>query len=148
MGDEENTNIYAKIFGLQQEMPVMRKDEPGHNYKYYDINQIVEKIKPLLKKYGLMVLQPLDHIEGKPAIRTIIATKDEKLEWITPLPTSSTVTTGQNKNGSTYTITKTDPQDMGANITYYRRYSLVSGLLMEAEDKDGKKTNETNNNGF
>jgi hypothetical protein len=31
----------------------------------------------------------------------------------------------------------TDPQKLGSCITYYRRYSLVSLLALEAEDDDG-----------
>jgi len=33
-----------------------------------------------------------------------------------------------------------EPQKMGSAITYYRRYSLQSMLLLEAEDDDGNST--------
>ena len=116
----------------------MRKDEAGYGYKYFDINQMISKIKPLLKKHGLMILQPLDNVDGKPAIRTIVADSKDKMEWVTPLPTSSTTTNGSNKVGP-FTNVKTDPQDMGSAITYYRRYALQSLLFLEAQDDDGQQ---------
>jgi len=134
----ENPTLLAKLFLLQQEVETMRRNEEGYGYRYFDINQMITKIKPLLKKHGLMILQPLDNVDGKPAIRTIIADSKEKMEWVTPLPTSSTVTQGQNKAGA-FTNTKTDPQDMGSAITYYRRYALQSLLFLEAQDDDGQQ---------
>ena len=42
--------------------------------------------------------------------------------------------------GSTITLPDlTDPQKMGSAITYYRRYSLQSLFLLQAEDDDGNK---------
>jgi len=53
------------------------------------------------------------------------------------LPTNSKTTIGTSKTGGQYTEVETDPQKMGAVITYYRRYALQSLFLLEAEDLDG-----------
>jgi len=34
---------------------------------------------------------------------------------------------------------QTDPQKLGSEITYYRRYTLQSLLALQAEDDDGNK---------
>lgn len=107
----------------------MRKSEDGYNYKYFDINQMIEVLKPLFKEYGVTVMQPLTHIEGKPAITTIVTSRDEKMEFQVPLPTM--VSSKQGKQG-------TDPQDVGSAVTYMRRYALQSLFLLQAEDNDGR----------
>jgi hypothetical protein len=128
----EEKTLQHKILLVQQALKGMSKDQKGFNYKYYNINQLIAKLKPLLAEHGLLVMQPLSHIEGKPAITTVVASSGEQMEWTTPLPTNATV--GVDKGGKQ--TTETDPQRMGAAITYYRRYALASLFLLEAEDTD------------
>jgi len=117
-------NIYIQLFDLQNEIGAISKTEtnPFYKSKYVDINGLLEQLKPLLEKHGLIVLQPLTHIEGKPAISTMIASTitDTKLESTIPLPENP------------------DPQKMGAIITYFRRYALQSLFLLQAEDDDAQ----------
>jgi len=134
---EEKMTLNQKILMIQLEIKAMSRDKTGYNYRYFDINQIITELKPLMKKHGLLVMQPLTHVDGKPALETIVASSDEKLSWTTMLPTNSKTTTGTPKTGGQYTETETDPQKMGAVITYYRRYALQSLFLLEAEDLDG-----------
>lgn len=115
-----------KIQNIQKKIGKMKKDTAGYNYKYFDINQLLEKLTPLLHEEGLTLMQPLHNVEGRPAIRTMIY-GDE------PLPLVD------------YTITLPDllkPQEMGSAITYYRRYSLQSLFALEAEDDDASSTTE------
>jgi hypothetical protein len=68
------------------------------------------------------VIQPLDNVEGRPAITTtIMDTESLDTEF------SSTVTLPD----------IADPQKMGSAITYYRRYALQSLFLLQAQDDDG-----------
>lgn len=122
-----------KIQRIQQKIGKMKKDTAGYNYKYFDINQLLEKLTPLLHEEGLTLIQPLTNIEGKPAIETRIYYRgvDKELEtetyqllsFVMPLPDL------------------TDPQKMGSAITYYRRYSLQSLFALESEDDDASSTN-------
>ena len=105
-------------------------------------------LKPLFAKYGLLVIQPLTHIEGKPAIDTRIISSDKELSFVTPLPPNSTVHTYKSKAGHDCTDTETDPQKMGAVITYYRRYALQSLFLLQAEDTDGKVIKQNDDYGI
>jgi hypothetical protein len=111
-----------ELLAIQQEIGVIAKDKTNPFYKsnYFDINSLLEVIKPVLNKHGVTVMQPLTHLEGKPAIATIFTNEaGESLEYVTPLPDIA------------------DPQKAGGAITYYRRYALQSFLSLEADDDDG-----------
>lgn len=113
--------MLEKIQTIQKNIGKLTKDTKGFNYKYFDINQLLEKLQPLLEEQKLVVTQPI--IDGK--VRTVIT----DLESIGTDPTIF----------SELELPKdVKPQDIGSAITYYRRYTLVSLLALEAEDDDGK----------
>lgn len=115
--------LIKKIGEVQKEIGKISKDKdnPFFKSKYFDINQLLEQLNPILEKKGLILTQPLDYNEEND--RTLLITQitdgDEKIEFKTPLP--------QNP----------DPQKMGSVITYYRRYTLQSFFCLQAEDDDG-----------
>lgn len=133
--------MFQRIWKLRKELPVMRKDQPVNfgktNYKYFDINQMIVVLMPLLEKHNLGIAQPLTNVTGKPAINTVIfSTEEDKNEYAESIFTLPDLT---------------DPQDVGSVITYYRRYALVSFFFMESEDKDGltkQKEASYSNQGF
>jgi len=144
--------ILEALSDFQQEVPVILKDTSGYNYKYADLPAIDEVIKPLLKKHGLGVLQPLSNINGTQAIKTIIYHKEsgETLADITPLPQTKIEKIVAKKTGKDGQITSSEkfvvcgfeqmsePQARGSIITYYRRYALSSFLgLITDKDPDG-----------
>ena len=97
-------------------------ENPFFKSKYFDINKLLEIIKPVLNEMEVVILQPLDNINGRPALTTILYDTEKSTTLY-----SSTITLPD----------LTDPQKMGSAITYYRRYSLQSLLGLEAEDDDG-----------
>lgn len=111
-----------KIFNIQKEIGALVKnqDNPYFKSKYFDVNQIIEHLKPLLEKNELVVLQPLSNISGKMALETNVYKKDGTLviSTVTPLPEAP------------------DAQKYGSAITYFRRYALQSMFLLQAEDDD------------
>lgn len=111
--------LSQKIGRVQQAIGKMSKDKEGYNYMYFDINQLIEALLPHLKEEGLTVMQPLTHIDDKPAIKTGVTDGEDTIAYVMPLPD----------------VTK--PQEMGSAITYYRRYALQSLFLLQAEDNDG-----------
>jgi hypothetical protein len=124
-------NIYNKISKIQKEIGKLKKDKQNPFFKsnYVDINGILEQLNPLLEKEGLVLIQPLSNVEGRPALKTILTDGTDKIEETTLLPDLQ------------------DPQKMGSAVTYYRRYSIQSLFALLAEDDDanlasGKKTNE------
>jgi len=116
--------IFEKLFKLQNEIGAIVKSEKNPFFKssYFSINGLLEQLQPLLSKHGLCVLQPLTNIDGKSAIATIVVEVEtgDKFE-MPPLPLPDL----------------TDPQKVGSAITYMRRFSLQSLLLLQAEDDDG-----------
>lgn len=119
-------NVLKKVFELQQEVKAIEKDSnnPYFNSKYFDINKIIETIKPILKTQGLVITQPLESRDGKNILSTNIydVESGECLISLIALPDNL------------------EPQKMGSAITYYRRYSLQSLLLLAADDDDANLT--------
>jgi len=118
-------NLYAKLLKLNQALQPIKKgqDNPFYHSKYADINSIIGEVRPKLTELGLVVLQPLTSLpDGKTAIKTII------------IDTESGETFGED---NLYPLIEmADPQKEGAVITYFRRYALLSALMLETEDDD------------
>ena len=114
-----------KLLEVQKKIGAISKDSTNPFFKsqYFDINKLIEVLKPVLNEAGLVVMQPLDQIEGKAALRTLVVdATDGKtlLDYSTVLPVNP------------------DPQKMGAIITYFRRYALQSLFLLQAQDDDAE----------
>lgn len=117
----QNNSLAGRILAVQNEVGAMSKDKknPFFNSAYFDINQLIHHLQPVLAKHGVTVIQPLSITpSGQPALKTVAFDGVDKIEEITPLPDAG------------------DPQKMGAAITYYRRYALASFFLIQSEDDD------------
>lgn len=114
-----------KLLEFQKKVGAITKDEtnPFFKSKYFDINGLIENIKPILNELELVLVQPFEVIEGRSAISTILYDGKEIL-----LKSSILLPDG------------IDPQKMGSAITYYRRYAIQSMLLLQAEDDDANST--------
>lgn len=114
-----------KLLEFQKKVSAISKDSvnPFFKSKYFDVNTVIDTIKPILNEVGLVIIQPLGWYENKTVIKTIILDGEKVLATSeVELPKIE------------------DVQKMGAAITYYRRYSLVSLLLLQGEeDDDGNK---------
>lgn len=112
-----------KLLDLQKALKPIIKDSQNPHFKntYFDINTLIETIKPIINDLGIVIIQPLAEVNGKLAIKTVlIDSVDSKVlaESVAVLPENN------------------DPQKLGSAISYFRRYSLQSLLLLEAEDDD------------
>lgn len=117
-------NINTALLQVQKEIGAIKKDKSNPFYKssYFDINSLLEVVKPVLNVNGLILMQALTSTPlGGPALKTeiICSFTGESLSDICPLPDVS------------------DAQKMGSAITYFRRYAIQSLLALEAEDDDG-----------
>ena len=117
-----------KLLNIQKEIKAIKKasKNPFFNSMYFDINKLLEALKPLLNEEGLLVMQPLTVSEsGVNVLKTLVIdpeSGDVLMKSAIALPSD------------------VDPQKMGSAITYYRRYSLQSMFLLEAEDDDANST--------
>lgn len=122
-------NLYTKLLKIQQEIKAIKKDEQNPHFKnrYFDINGLLEELKPVLNANGVIVMQPLATVDGKSVLETLIIDVEsgDQIKSFVQIP--------ENNN----------PQQMGSAITYFRRYSLQSFFLLQAEDDDGNKASES-----
>ncbi len=118
-----------KLLKIQQEIGAIKKDSinPHFKNKYFDINTLLEAVKPVLNKHRVVLLQGLTHgVSGELALETLLVDVDnkgsEEIRYLCPIPQCA------------------DAQKYGSAISYFRRYALVSLLALEAEDDDGNTT--------
>lgn len=124
--ENEPLNKYSnKLLEFQKKVSAISKDSvnPFFKSKYFDVNTVIDTIKPILNELGLVITQGFDHSNGKNLIVTKVMDGRECLavsEMIIP--------------------EQADVQKLGAAITYCRRYSLVSLLLLQGEEDDDGNT--------
>lgn len=118
------SSIYEALAGFQQEVPALFKNTKGFGYNYTDLSEIIKIINPYMKKYGLGFTQLLQKNEVN-GIRTIIfhISTGQTLESYIDL-IDGVQLKGMN-----------DFQVLGSQISYLRRYALVSALGL-VSDKD------------
>lgn len=121
-----NTEFAKDFINAQAEIGTLPKDKKGYGYNYTDFDTVVKTVKPILKKYNLGFCQMLETTEaGKSGIRTILfhASGENIQSWF-ELPPSQ--------------VSKVACQNMGASITYIKRYALCAILGCSSdEDTDG-----------
>ena len=120
-------SIYKKLLEVQKEVGAISKDStnPFHKSKYFDINQLIQHVQPILNEKGLLLYQPLK--EGCVFSIIIDVESGENVESFLGFPHN-----------------EQNPQKVGSIITYYRRYTLASLLGLQAEDDDGNKASKPN----
>lgn len=111
--------MYKKLAKVKSELEAISKDSTNPFFKsaYFDINQLIKHVEPLLQKNGLVLLQPIKN--GLVISEIHDVDSDAVISSELELPKLD------------------DPQKLGSCITYYRRYTLQSLLALQAEDDDG-----------
>jgi hypothetical protein len=117
----EPKNIYTKLLEFQKQNIVLPKDATNPHFKnsYSSINAVLEAVKKPLNDLGVVIIQR-PTIAG---LETVLYDAES----------------GTSILGTLEFTQKTDAQKMGSNITYNRRYSLITMLGLEDEDDDGNK---------
>ena len=120
-------DLLASLFNAKKEIGAIAKDSTNPFFKsqYFDINQLLEHVEPVLAAHNLLVLQPIE--DNK--VKTIIFH----------------VESGAELNSEIELPNLQDPQKLGSAITYYRRYTLQSLLSLRAEDDDANKATKAVN---
>ena len=110
---------------MQSEIGGISKDatNPFFKSKYFDINSLIKQLTPILQKHNLLLLQPIKDGEQ---YSMIIDLDGGSVESSLSLPINL------------------DAQKIGGAITYYRRYTLVALLGLQAEDDDGNTATSKN----
>ncbi|QDP61086.1 MAG: putative essential recombination function protein [Prokaryotic dsDNA virus sp.] len=140
MSAKTKTNIHDKLLRVQIEISGVKKttDNKFFNSKYFDINNLLKIVRPVLSSYNLVVTQPfgttkevlknVDRVYNDESdsikVWTIISDGEDMIHSSLPLPSGL------------------KPQNLGSAITYFRRYTLASLLALPSEDDDGNATQE------
>lgn len=117
---DQPTTLAAALVALQARLPRITKDTQGVHSKYANLAAIHDAVFPLTTELGLSwTCEPT--ISGDRFV----------LRY-----TLSHALSGENITGD-YPLTESNPQTMGGQITYARRYALCSVLgIAPAEDDD------------
>ena len=114
--------IYTKLYNVKKAGIILTRDTKAFNYKYATLDQIQSKLWDILEKEKLVIIHRIQENKVITEIRDI---ESEDVVY------------------SEIEITTTKPQDKWSEITYYRRYNLLSLLDLEVEDDDGKKAQDS-----
>ena len=123
-----HVSIWKSILDFQNEVPALCKNTQGYGYKYVDLAEIINTIRPILAKHGLGFIQPL---RDNGVIETIIF----------HYPSSQQISSQVQMPMGIQLKGMNDFQVYGNAISYFRRYSL-STILGLVTDKDNDSAGE------
>jgi hypothetical protein len=118
--------IATALVKAQMEMgnAIKGSSNPFFKKQYADLNAIREACMPVLNKHGIVVIQPIVHVDGKNFVKTMLLHESgETIESLTEIVYSK----------------QNDAQAQGSGITYARRYGMQSLVNVGADDDDGNK---------
>lgn len=98
-----------------------QRTKKAFNYFYADMDEVLECIKKPCSDHGFSVIQMPFNDEDILGVETLLIHSSG--EYI------------KGKFGSK--LAKQDPQSVGSQISYYRRYSILSMFNLSQEDDDG-----------
>jgi len=126
---ENKKNLVRALLEVQNEIKNPKSSEinPYYRSKYAPLPDILNLVRPLLNKHGLVIYQDVGSTrDGAICVRTHLI--HESGESLTTSPLYMKPEAKGNK-GST-------PQAMGSAITYARRYQILALLGIASEDDD------------
>lgn len=116
-------NLYTKLAKYHAKWVKLEKDavNPYFKSKYMSLDNIVNTITPVLNDVWLIVTNYVSNADGKSYVLTTIS-DPESWEWLS----------------SSFPIYGTDPQKVGSEISYGKRYNISALLnIVDSEDDDG-----------
>ena len=115
--------IYKKLLAFQKLGITIKKGEKNPHFKntYANLNEVLGKVTKPLNDLGVVIIQAPTK-EG--LLTTLVDTETESTEL-------------SQIQGFLPFVDMANPQKIGSNLTYYRRYALVTMLGLEDEDDDG-----------
>jgi hypothetical protein len=104
----------------------VEKNRKGHGYKYADLGQCIDAIKEALSKNEIAIVQPIDVIDGQNYLVTTLMHSSG--QWI------------KSKFALESAVMKmcNNLQNLGAGLTYARRYALCAMIGLAQDDDDAQ----------
>jgi|TARA_X000001388_G_C2189131_1_gene106778 hypothetical protein len=120
---ESVKEIATALSAAQSSLQDATKNSKAYNYKYADLSQVLEEIRPALKQHNLSVVQlPFSSGSRVGVVTRLLHSSGEWIEESIDLEVE-----GQNLAQAT-----------GSHITYLRRYSLASLFAITQKDDDAE----------
>jgi len=128
----EIKNVAVAMAKVTAEIQNPTRNQNGYGYKYATLDSILEKVRPILAKNGLSILQSQEIQKSSIIVTTLLMhISGEYIETRAEAP--FTTLKGMN-----------DYQSLGAGITYLRRYA-ISSLLNIASEEDTDAVSKQDN---
>lgn len=128
----EKKNIWQKMSDIQGLNIQISKDKQAHGYAYATLDQIMDKLSPILHEHKLLVFHQTNYdVEEKCSyLKTTVKDVEDPTQEITSLTYLDSNITLPNQN---------KVMVIGSMITYYRRYHVTSlfGLTTETDTDAG-----------
>lgn len=123
---DKTDEFFKALAAFQDECEDPKKDSfnPHFKSKYVSLGTVIDTVRPVLKRHGLVVNQHPVQAEGGVGILT----------HLHHLPSNQWV-----RSSFSLPLPKNDAQAVGSGITYGLRYSLLAILGLAAEDDDGNE---------
>ena len=140
---ENKLNLYQKLLEIQKQVIGLGKDKSGGSYQYVTGSKVLEYIKPLMNKYGLILKQEVIDISnerqnyivgfGTPKQREkseILSTCKMRFTWID-------CETGE-KDENLFVANGQNDWDkgVGSALTYGERYFLLKYFHIATDEDD------------
>lgn len=135
----EKLNLYQKLLKIQQEVIGLGKDTRSHSYQYVSGSKVLEHIKPLMNKHGILLKQEVlnvvnsrqDYLNAKGASKSeILSEVYLRFTWID-------VETGEKDENSFFANGMNDwEKGLGSALTYAERYFLLKYFHINTDEDD------------
>lgn len=140
---ENKLNLYQKLLEIQKQVIGLGKDKSGGSYQYVTGSKVLEYIKPLMNKYGLILKQEVIDISnerqnyivgfGTPKQREkseILSTCKMRFTWID-------CETGEKDENFFVANGQNDwDKGVGSALTYGERYFLLKYFHIATDEDD------------
>ena len=135
----EKLNLYQKLALIQSEVKGLGKDKAGNNYKYVTGSKVLEAIKPIMIKHGILLKQEVTSIENVRqdyALKSGSA-KSEILSKVMMRFTWIDVDSGEKDENLFGANGQNDwEKGLGSALTYAERYFLLKYFHINTDEDD------------
>lgn len=126
----ETDKIFEALMTARKNVGTITKDAKNPFYKsnYADLNSVLDAVTEPLLEQGILILQPTE-TGGEKGELNLVTTRLQHVksgQWI--------------ESSLKLEMSKPGMQDLGAGISYARRYELLSLLTLKTVDDDAEST--------
>ena len=131
-------SIYKKLHEIQKQVSHLSKDSKSHNYTYVSGSKVLEAIKPLMERYGLILKQEAVSIENtRQDYKTKYGEKSEILTKVMMRFTWIDIETGDKDVNEFGANGQNDwEKGLGSALTYGERYFLLKYFHISTDEDD------------